>query len=335
MSLPPAGLAYRALRYVSSAAAGSWRWTDFDVQSRHGGTGARLDSRSYTSAGDHDLALLARRRPHPPALEVLPCRSMSIHLPTGRSCPRCQRSSRPAALDFDYDPQAPAPRQWLTFLDDSMGQRRGIDRLLQEWFGYSLIVDTSQQKMLLLVGPRRSGKGTIGRILTRLVGEANVVGPTTGQPRRALRASAADREVAGNRERRPLCRRCHQHHRRTAAVYLRGRPLTIDTASSSARSRMKLPTRFMFLGQRTATTDRCQPRIGRTISRPASSLAAFTAGRSDAHGAPVATELPGILRWAIEGGTRLQARGKFVQSARVKMRFNISRTSRRRASVHS
>lgn len=33
--------------------------------------------------------------------------------------------------------------------------------------------------MLLLVGPRRSGKGTIGRILTGLIGAANVVGPTT------------------------------------------------------------------------------------------------------------------------------------------------------------
>jgi putative DNA primase/helicase len=38
--------------------------------------------------------------------------------------------------------------------------------------------DTSQQKILLIVGPRRSGKGTIGRILRALVGERNHVAPT-------------------------------------------------------------------------------------------------------------------------------------------------------------
>src|SRR5207253_1165563 len=50
--------------------------------------------------------------------------------------------------------------------------------LLQEFMGYLLIADTSQQKMLLLVGPRRSGKGTIGRVITALVGPGNMVGPT-------------------------------------------------------------------------------------------------------------------------------------------------------------
>ena len=38
--------------------------------------------------------------------------------------------------------------------------------------------DTRQQKALLIVGPKRSGKGTIGRILTHLVGTGNVAGPT-------------------------------------------------------------------------------------------------------------------------------------------------------------
>jgi putative DNA primase/helicase len=32
--------------------------------------------------------------------------------------------------------------------------------------------------MLMIVGPRRSGKGTIARVFGRLVGETNVCGPT-------------------------------------------------------------------------------------------------------------------------------------------------------------
>jgi putative DNA primase/helicase len=49
---------------------------------------------------------------------------------------------------------------------------------LQEVFGYALVADTSQQKAFLLVGPKRSGKGTIGRILGRSVGRENAVAPT-------------------------------------------------------------------------------------------------------------------------------------------------------------
>src|SRR5262249_33341349 len=49
---------------------------------------------------------------------------------------------------------------------------------LQEWFGYCLLPDTSQQKILLLVGPKRSGKGTVARVLRGLVGPENAAGPT-------------------------------------------------------------------------------------------------------------------------------------------------------------
>jgi putative DNA primase/helicase len=37
---------------------------------------------------------------------------------------------------------------------------------------------TRYQKMLLLVGPPRSGKGTIGRVLTKMLGKDNVAAPT-------------------------------------------------------------------------------------------------------------------------------------------------------------
>jgi putative DNA primase/helicase len=49
---------------------------------------------------------------------------------------------------------------------------------LQELFGYCLTGDTSQQKAFLIVGPPRSGKGTIAKVLKRLVGTDNAVNPT-------------------------------------------------------------------------------------------------------------------------------------------------------------
>jgi putative DNA primase/helicase len=51
--------------------------------------------------------------------------------------------------------------------------------LLQEYFGYVLSGRCDMQKLLMMVGPSRSGKGTIARVLTALVGgRRNVPGPT-------------------------------------------------------------------------------------------------------------------------------------------------------------
>ena len=82
------------------------------------------------------------------------------------------------SLDFDFNLQAPEPQAWLQFLSTIWPQDLESQQVLQEWMGYLLIQDTRQHKILLIVGPPRSGKGTIGRILHELLGNFNVVGPT-------------------------------------------------------------------------------------------------------------------------------------------------------------
>jgi putative DNA primase/helicase len=102
-------------------------------------------------------------------------------------------------MPFDYDPQAECPG-WMKFLgevftvkDDSAvwdeekvdfvgvykkapdGEAAGI---LQEWFGYFITSGTYLQKIFSIVGPRRSGKSTIGKVLRALVGAANTAAPT-------------------------------------------------------------------------------------------------------------------------------------------------------------
>jgi len=85
-------------------------------------------------------------------------------------------------LPFDYDAAAPTyPPMWLSFLrqlwpGDEDGKRARLT--LQEMFGLMLTPDTRYQKIFLIVGPKRSGKGTIARVLTRLLGRDNVANPT-------------------------------------------------------------------------------------------------------------------------------------------------------------
>lgn len=80
-------------------------------------------------------------------------------------------------MAFDYATDAPAPSHWLKFLH-TLWPDGASTAALQEIFGYLLIPDTSQQKIFMLVGPPRSGKGTIARVLAALVGHANVCAPT-------------------------------------------------------------------------------------------------------------------------------------------------------------
>ncbi len=93
-----------------------------------------------------------------PASEVLAARNGLIHLPSlvahtehlHKPTPRFFTSS---ALDYDFDIHAPRPVRWLEFLNQLWpDDPQNIDAL-QEWFGYSLTPDTSQQKIEMLIGP--------------------------------------------------------------------------------------------------------------------------------------------------------------------------------------
>jgi len=82
------------------------------------------------------------------------------------------------SVPFEYDPDAPKPTRWLTFLNELWPSDTASVEALQEWFGYVISGRTDFHKILLLVGPTRAGKGVISRILGALVGDANVAGPT-------------------------------------------------------------------------------------------------------------------------------------------------------------
>jgi putative DNA primase/helicase len=245
----------------------------------------------------------------PPALEILPCRSCLLHLPTMRQFDPTPQFFTTSALDFDPDPSSPPPMDWLGFLHQLFdGDIEALD-LLQEWFGYCLICDTSQQKMLLIVGPRRSGKGTIARVLTRLVGTANVCGPTTS----SLAGAFGLQPLLGKSLAIVSDARFHGENIQTVIerlLCISGEDtLTVDRKHLTSVT-LKLPTRFMFLSNELPRlTDASGALAGRfVILRPTQSFF----GKEDLKLTPkLLAELPGILHWAIEGWHRLRERGHF------------------------
>jgi putative DNA primase/helicase len=250
----------------------------------------------------------ADKRPRPE--EIVACRSQLLHLPTMERLKPTPMYFNTCALDFDPDPDAPKPQAWLEFLHQLVdGDIQSFD-LIQQWFGYALVGDTSQQKMLLIVGPRRSGKGTIARVLAQIVGSANVCGPTTSslagpfglQPLigKSL-AIVSDARFSGEGistvVERLLCISGEDQ-------------LTVDRKNISSVT-LKLPTRFMFLtNEFPRFNDASGALAGRFVILR---LTESFYGREDTGlTQKLLAEKSGILNWAIEGWHMLREAGRFV-----------------------
>ena len=105
-----------------------------------------------------------------------------LDLATGKLYPHSPQYFQSYSLSFDYDPKAPEPREWLRFLASLWPEDEEARDTLQEIMGLLLTDDTSHHKLFMLVGPPRSGKGTIARVMQRMHGKENVAGPTLSSP---------------------------------------------------------------------------------------------------------------------------------------------------------
>ena len=79
----------------------------------------------------------------------------------------------PTCLPYVYNLDGDCQR-WTHFVDEVMEGDADRIALIQEWFGYCLTPDTSQQKFLLICGEGRTGKTVTLDVLTALLGADNV-----------------------------------------------------------------------------------------------------------------------------------------------------------------
>lgn len=95
-------------------------------------------------------------------------RSLKPHTPTRFTI---------ASLPFDYGADAVCA-SWERYLDGVWPTDHGEVLLLQQWFGYVVSMSTGQQRLMVLLGQPRTGKGTIARVLQSVLGPANCCAPT-------------------------------------------------------------------------------------------------------------------------------------------------------------
>jgi putative DNA primase/helicase len=247
-----------------------------------------------------------------PATEIVACRNGLLDLRSSQLVSHTPAFFNHNALDFDFIADAEQPKQWLSFLNDLWPNDGESIATVQEIFGLCLTSNTRYQKAFMLVGPPRSGKSTIARVLTGLVGQENVVGPT-------LTDLAAEFGMATFIGKRVACVPDARIGKGANRDKISERLLSItgdDVQNINRKYRDywtgRLQVRFIVLSNELPEFDeRSGALAGRFIVL---ALIHSFFGKEDLKLTDkLLMELPGILNWAIEGWRRLSARGHFVQ----------------------
>lgn len=254
--------------------------------------------------------------------DVLPMRNMLVNLPgveTGDLVdprkfviPATPRFFSRFALDFDFNHDADPPSAWLDFLHSVWPDDPQSVAALQEWFGYTITPDTRQQKIALMIGPPRSGRGTIASVLTNLVGPENVASPTLG----AFATNFGLEDLIGKQLAIVGDGRLSGRNDSGAIVEALLGISGEDSKSIDRKYRAPwtgtLPTRIMIVSNE---LPRLPDQAGALASRFI--VWRFTRsflGREDLGlNAKLAAELPGILLWTIVGWKRLREQGRLTQ----------------------
>ena len=242
--------------------------------------------------------------------ELIACRNGLLHWPSGTLMQATPALFTLNAVNFDYDPAASPPANWLQFLDQIWpGDPESIDAL-QEVFGYLLTDDTSQQKIFYLKGPKRSGKGTIARVLAGLVGQRNTAAPT-------LSSLGTEFGLQGLLHKRVGIIGDARIGPKTDVAAITERLLNISGEDMVQVGRKYLPVWNGTLSIRFLIISNELPRFNDPSGALASRFEILILkqsffGRED-HGliGRLLPELPGILNWAIDGLKRLRNRGHF------------------------
>jgi putative DNA primase/helicase len=303
---------YQALEdavYIKGLAFEPWRPTRnkvsnvMEAMAAIGCLPADIDPPSWIDKHDMDVA----------AEQVIACRNGLLNLTTRVLDHHSPALFNMVSVPFEFERNAKQPAAWLKFLNTVWADDTDSIMLLQEYFGYVLSGRTDLQKILMLIGPTRSGKGTIARLLTELVGRGHVCGPTLA----SLGTNFGLSPLLG----RPLAIISDARLGNTGANTVVERLLSISGEDMLTIDRKyrepwsgKLPTRLVVLSNEL-------PKFRDSSAAIANRLLILQMtqsflGREDRTlDRKLRGELPGILNWALEGLGRLTENGSFTVPA--------------------
>lgn len=253
----------------------------------------------------------------PPARDWVSLQNGLLHLGPGREftahtpalfCTSC--------LPFNYDAAADSPEAWISFVTQTWPGDDGADcaLLLGEWFGYCLSNDMSFHRMMWIIGPRRSGKGVISRILGALFGRDSTCNPTLG-------AFGDKQGVAVLIDKKLAIIGDARVGKRNDQPAIVERLLSISGGDSQTIARKykddwsgELGCKVLMLSNELPNlSDSSNALLGRLLLLQ-TTISHY--GHEDRYlESKLRRELPGILNWALDGLDRLNAQGRFTEPA--------------------
>jgi P4 family phage/plasmid primase-like protien len=215
-------------------------------------------------------------------------------------------------LGHEFDPGASCP-EWMKFLEQVFEGNAERVQALGQWFGCCLTGDTRLQKFAVLVGPSRSGKGTILRVLGALLGAENVantsltslgsrfgLAPLVGK----LAAVIGDGHLGRQAD--------------AVAVLERLKSITggdrqnVDRKGAPELTNVEIKARFtVAVNELPRLPDASAALLTRMLVIP---FAVSFAGREDHHlGDRLLGEIPGVTNWALAGLADLRREERLLQ----------------------
>lgn len=219
-----------------------------------------------------------------------------------------------ASLDYDPNPAAPEPRQWLQFLHQIWPDDIASQQLLQQWFGYCLTKDISYHKAMLWIGPPRTGKGTASRVLKSVLGHTAVTPSTTSGLSSNFGLSALINRrlcIVGDARFGTNKNGAGDIFAERILAITGGDGVNVDR-KYVGNDTVELNTLFLLM---TNVPPKFEDISNALVSRfLVLSFSVSFLGREDHQlEQRLQRELPGILNWSIDGLSRLQEIGRFIQ----------------------
>lgn len=216
-------------------------------------------------------------------------------------------------LDYDFIPGAQCPT-WLQFLDSIWGGNVALKHQLQEFMGYCLTADNALQRFALFVGKSRGGKGTITRVLTKMVGKENMTAPSLSN---FVKDSALHEMSKSSLALVPEAHELHPSIRDSVLSNLKaitgGDPVNYHVMYKGGQSSVFSTKIVISTNGMPKFNDPSGALMNRAlVFKFTKSFAGIEDVTLDNR---LQAEMTGITQWSIEGLRRLRAQGRFTEAS--------------------
>lgn len=251
------------------------------------------------------------KRAGPDPLDLISMANGILNTRTRELLPMTPKFFTLNALPVNYDPQATVPPRWLQFLREVTADNADLMALMQERTGHIIGGDTEKfQKVFLMIGPPRGGKGTMMNITECLVGERYTGNVSIS----GMATQFGQQQLIGKRYEKVTDMDTSDKKTLASAGNFINRVSGFDTIT--------IPRKFKddWIGKLRCVIEKATNQIPDYGTNTPAMLAriivlpfsiSFLGREQDDLLAVLKTELPGILNWALDGLDRLRENKKF------------------------